>query len=165
MLNWDESFTFRVPAMLRSKGDERILFFDLDNYIGRASAAKLECTEEAMPEAMEAEARDEEAQGFFYAADEDEDMEIPEENEELERRMRERMEQEKRSYGTPAFEHSSGSRLPMIDDDGEWDVMAEAVVLDSDHTVAAGTIERLQDDMLESLYAPAEDPSGDGDSE
>ncbi len=164
MLNWDEGFTFRVPAMLRSKGDERVLFFDLDNYIGHASAAKTERAEEAMPEAIE-EARNDEAQGFFYAADEDEGMEIPEDNEELERRMRERMEQEKRSYGTPAFEHSSGSRLPMIDDDGEWDVMAEAVVLDSDHTVASDTIERLQDDMLESLYAPAEDPSGDGESE
>ena len=43
--------------------------------------------------------------------------------------------------------------------------MAEAVVLDVDHTVDADTIERLQDTMLEALYAPAEDPEEDGDSE
>ena len=62
--------------------------------------------------------------------------------------MRERIEREKRTYGTPAFEHNSCTRLPMIDDDGEWDVMAEAVVLDSDHTVDAYTNEKLQDDMI-----------------
>ena len=83
----------------------------------------------------------------------------------MERRVQERIEQEKRTYGTPAFEHGGGSRIPMIDDDGEWDVMAEAVVLDVDHTVDADTIERLQDTMLEALYAPAEDPEEDGDSE
>ena len=165
MLNWDEGFTFRIPAMLRNKGDEKILFFDLDNYIGHSTSAKAEPIEEPAPEVIEADTADEEMQGFFYAADEDEATEIVEDNEELERRMRERIELEKRSYGTPAFEHNSASRLPMIDDDGEWDVMAEAVVLDVDHTVDADTIERMQDDMLESLYEPAEDPCEDGDSE
>ena len=53
----------------------------------------------------------------------------------------------------------------MIDDDGEWDVMAEAVVLDSDHTVDAYTIEKLQDDMMEALFAPATEPDEDGDDE
>ena len=151
--------------MLRNKGDEKILFFDLDNYIGHSTSAKAEPIEEPAPEVIEADTADEEMQGFFYAADEDEATEIVEDNEELERRMRERIELEKRSYGTPAFEHNSASRLPMIDDDGEWDVMAEAVVLDVDHTVDADTIERMQDDMLESLYEPAEDPCEDGDSE
>ena len=79
--------------------------------------------------------------------------------------MQERIEQEKRSYGTPAFEHSSSSRIPMIDDDDEWDVMAEAVVLDIDHTVSPEEIELLQDTMLEALYAPAEDPDEDGEEE
>ena len=104
-------------------------------------------------------------QGFFYAADEDEAVEIAEDADELERRIRERMEQEKRSYGTPAFEHDGGGRIPMIDDDGEWDVMAEAVVLDSDHTVDSGTVEQMQDEMMEALFAPAAEPDGDGGDE
>ena len=164
MLNWDESYTFRVPAMLRARGDEKVLFFDLDNYIGHESTVKAEAPTETQPEIIEAE-EEEDMQGFFYAADEDEGIEITEDAGEIERRVRERIEREKRTYGTPAFEHNSSTRLPMIDDDGEWDVMAEAVVLDSDHTVDAYTIEKLQDDMMEALFAPATEPDGDGDDE
>ena len=101
----------------------------------------------------------------FFAADEEEGTELVEDHQEIERRLQERIEHEKRVYGTPAFEHSGGSRLPMIDDDGEWDIMAEAVVLDSDHTVDPDTIEELQDGMLEALYAPAEDPAPEVESE
>ena len=164
MLNWDESYTFRVPAMLRTRGDEKVLFFDLDNYIGHENTAKAEAPAEVQPEIIEAE-EEEDMQGFFYAADEDEGIEITEDAGEIERRVRERIEREKRTYGTPAFEHNSSTRLPMIDDDGEWDVMAEAVVLDSDHTVDAYTIEKLQDDMMEALFAPATEPDEDGDDE
>ena len=53
----------------------------------------------------------------------------------------------------------------MIDDDGEWDVMAEAVVLDSDHTVDSDTVEQMQDEMMEALFAPAAEPEGDGGDE
>ena len=165
MLNWDESYAFRVPAMLRTRGNEKILFFDLDNYIGHATAAAPDAPDEAPPEIIEPEHEEENLQGFFYAADEDEAAEIIEDQEDLERRVQERIEQEKRSYGTPAFEHSSSSRIPMIDDDDEWDVMAEAVVLDIDHTVSPEEIELLQDTMLEALYAPAEDPDEDGEEE
>ena len=164
MLNWDESYTFRVPAMLRSRGDEKVLFFDLDNYIGHESIVKAEAPAVVQPEIIEVE-EEEDMQGFFYAADEDDGIEITEDAEEIERRVRERIEREKRTYGTPAFEHNSSTRLPMIDDDGEWDIMAEAVVLDSDHTVDAYTIEKLQDDMMEALFAPATEPDEDGDDE
>lgn len=164
MLNWDESFTFRVPAMLRSRGNEKVLFFDLDNYIGHETASKEEISAASLPAAEAAEPEDD-VQGFFYAADEDEAVEIAEDADELERRIRERMEQEKRSYGTPAFEHDGGGRIPMIDDDGEWDVMAEAVVLDSDHTVDSGTVEQMQDEMMEALFAPAAESDGDGGDE
>ena len=164
MLNWDESYTFRVPAMLRAKGNEKVLFFDLDNYIGHESSVKTEMPEATLPEVIPT-GDEEELQGFFYAADEDEGIEITEDPEEIERKISERIEREKRTYGTPAFEHTSGTRLPMIDDDGEWDVMAEAVVLDSDHTVDAYTIEKLQDDMMEALFAPATEPDGEDDGE
>ena len=162
MLNWDESYTFRVPAMLRARGDEKVLFFDLDNYIGHDTAAKPEAPAEVLPEVIEPE-ESESMQGFFYAADEDEGIEITEDPEDIERRVREQIEREKRTYGTPAFEHSSGTRIPMIDDDGEWDITAEAVVLDSDHTVDAYTIERLQDAMMEELFEPAGEPDEEDD--
>lgn len=164
MLNWDESYTFRVPAMLRARGDEKVLFFDLDNYIGHETASKEEISAASLPASEAAEPEDD-VQGFFYAADEDEAIEIAEDSDELERRIRERMEQEKRSYGTPAFEHDGGGRIPMIDDDGEWDVMAKAVVLDSDHTVDSDTVEQMQDEMMEALFAPAAEPDGDGGDE
>ena len=164
MLNWDESYTFRVPAMLRARGNEKALFFDLDNYIGHETVSKDEISAASLPAAETAEPEDD-VQGFFYAADEDEAVEIAEDADELERRIRKRMEQEKRSYGTPAFEHDGGGRIPMIDDDGEWDVMAEAVVLDSDHTVDSGTVEQMQDEMMEALFAPAAEPEGDGGDE
>ena len=162
MLNWDESYTFRVPAMLRARGDEKALFFDLDNYIGHDTAAKPEAPAEVLPEIIETE-ETESMQGFFYAADEDEGIEITDDPEDIERRVREQIEREKRTYGTPAFEHSSGTRIPMIDDDGEWDITAEAVVLDSDHTVDAYTIETLQDAMMEELFEPAGEPDEEDD--
>ena len=36
ILDWDEDYSYRVPCIVRSRGDETILFFDLDNYIGSA---------------------------------------------------------------------------------------------------------------------------------
>ena len=41
----------------------------------------------------------------------------------------------------------------------------EAINPENPASVDADTIERLQDTMLEALYAPAEDPEEDGDSE
>jgi len=165
MLNWDESYTFRMPALVRARGDEKILFFDLDNYIGHETVSRVEVEETQAPQTILAEDADDDTQGFYFAADDDEGTEIVEDTAEIDRRIRERIEMEKRHYGTPAFEHNSGARLPMIDDEGEWDVMAEAIVLDSDHTVDNDAIEKLQDDMLEALYAPAEDPPEEGEDE
>lgn len=165
MLNWDESFTFRVPAMLRTRGAEQVLFFDLDNYIGHNSTPAPDVPQEAPLELVPPTDTEDSMQGFFFAADEEDGTELLEDHQEIERRMQERIEQAKRVYGTPAFEHNSGSRLPMIDDDGEWDIMAEAIVLDSDHTVSPETIEELQDGMLEALYTPAEDPAPEVESE
>ena len=43
--------------------------------------------------------------------------------------------------------------------------MAKAVVLDSDHTVDSDTVEQMQDEMMEALFAPAAEPDGDGGDE
>ena len=70
-----------------------------------------------------------------------------EETEEIERRMQAVAEYEKRNFGTPAFEHNSEFRLTAIDDDGEWDVMAEAKALGGDHRVDEREVEALQKTM------------------
>ena len=64
-----------------------------------------------------------------------------------------------RHFGTPVFEHDGDVRLPTIDDEGEWDVMAEARVLGDDHRVDESIVEAMQEQMLEAMIA-AEDATG-----
>ena len=73
--------------------------------------------------------------------------------------LRELAEYERRHFGTPAFEHDGDVRLPAIDDEGEWDVMAEARVLGDDHRVDESIVEAMQEEMLEAMIA-AEDVAG-----
>ena len=87
---------------------------------------------------------------IFYAAD-DEEPQAVEDTEEMERKLREIAEYEKRNFGTPAFEHNGNVRLPSIDDDGEWDVMVAARVLGDDHRVDETIVEALQDEMLDAM--------------
>ncbi len=156
ILGWDTDYAFRVPAILRKKGDESILLFDLDNYIGRELPRRKPTDEEEADADVERRMESDETKGIFFGADDEE----PQPVEEMERRLREMAEYEKRNFGTPAFEHNSDFRLTAIDDEGEWDVMAEARALGGDHRVDEITIEALQDEMLEAMIA-AEDEDDD----
>ena len=160
IVGWDTGYSYRVPAVVRRKGDEVILFFDLDNYIGR-EIGKRESQHEAEP-AVQAERRveSEETRGIFYGADDDEPQPV-QDTEEMERRLRELNEYEKRNFGTPAFEHNSEFRLTAIDEEGEWEVMADARPLDIDHRVDESEIEALQEGMLEELIAAEESKQTD----
>ncbi len=153
-LGWATDYTFRVPAVLRTRGDERILFFDLDNYIGRKTSERQTVPEEA-PVEGDRRAESEETRGIFFGAD-DEEITAADDTAEVERRLRERAEYEKRHFGTPAFEHNSDFRLTAIDDDGEWEVMAEARPLSGDHRVDPGEIEALQEALIDRKEAPHE---------
>ncbi len=155
---WDTGYSYRVPATVRRKGDEAVLFFDLDNYIGREIGKQNMRQNEALEPEPEQRVESEETRGIFYGV-EDEPQPIRD-TEEIERRLRERNEYEKRNFGTPAFEHSSEFRLTAIDDEGEWDVMTRARPLDSDHRVDESEIEALQEGMLESLIASEEERKG-----
>ena len=151
-LGWDRSYSFRIPAILREKGSERILFFDLDNYIGRElQNGKTAGAETAVGE-PERRMESEETKGIFFGA-EDEEPQAVEDTEEMERKLQELAEFEKRNFGIPAFEHNDEFRLTAIDDEGEWDVMAEARALGGNHRVDERDIEALQDGMLETLAA------------
>lgn len=159
ILGWDTDYAFRVPAILRKKGDESILLFDLDNYIGRELPRRKPTAEEEADADVERRMESDETKGIFFGADDEEPQPV-EDTEEMERRLREMAEYEKRNFGTPAFEHNSDFRLTAIDDEGEWDVMAEARTLGGDHRVDEITIEALQDEMLEAMIA-AEDEDDD----
>ena len=153
-LGWDEGYTYRSPAVVRRKGNEAILFFDLDNYIGKERSSNKANDNRTASITTERRMESEETRGIFYGAD-DEPQPV-EDTEAIEQRMRQLAEYEKRNYGTPAFEHNSEFRLTAIDDDGEWDVMAEARALGCDHRVDEREIESLQEIMLDAMYT-AED--------
>lgn len=153
VLGWDMDFRYKVPAIVRSRGNETILFLDLDNYIGTLPG-KRGAQEEAPADigyAEPGEDRHDEAAGIFYAPD-DEPQDVVD-TEEMERRLRAIAEFEKRNFGTPAFEHNGNVRLPAIDDNGEWEVMAEALVLGDDHRVDEELVEAMQGEMLEAVIA------------
>ena len=145
ILGWDEDYAYTVPAVMRRKGEESVLFFDLDNYIGR-EIGKKKPAEESPSAEPERRRETEETKGIFYGADDEEPQPV-EETEEIERRMQAMAEYEKRNFGTPAFEHNSEFRLTAIDDDGEWDVMAEAQAIGGDHRVDEREVEALQKTM------------------
>ena len=155
ILGWDTDYAFRTPAILRRKRDESILFFDLDNYIGRELPRQKASGEEDTDAEVERRVESDETKGIFFGA-EDEEPQPVEDTEEMERRLQEYAEYEKRNFGTPAFEHDSEFRLSAIDDGGEWDVMAEARALGGDHRVDEREILALQDEMLEALVAAEE---------
>ena len=74
----------------------------------------------------------------------------------MERRLRALAEAERRTFGTPVFEHGGDIRLPAIDDEGEWDVMVKARPLGEDYRVDETVIGALQEELLEALIAREE---------
>ncbi len=162
LMGWDESYSYRVPAAVRSRNGETVLFFDLDNFIGRETLKKEE--EKAMAARAEQIRREaEETQGFFYGANDDDEEPLKiEDAAVMEERLRRIAEYEQKTFGTMAFEHQGNAHLSAIDDDGEWDVMAEARVLDKDHRVDDSVVDALQDTLLEALFASDEDNTNEG---
>jgi hypothetical protein len=152
ILDWDSEYTYRVPCIVRSRDDETILFFDLDNFIGSAKKSRDENLEEEVAAAEEAiREESEETRGIFFSADDEEEPQEIEDTEEMERKLQELAEIERRTFGTPVFEHKGDVRLPSIDDEGEWDVMAMPKILGDDHRIDEEVVDALQDQLLESM--------------
>ena len=155
LLGWEEGCSYRVPAIVRRKGDEQVLFFDLDNYIGTMPGTKqgqdADTAERPAPQEPEASVT-----GIFYAAEDDEPQKI-EDLAALEERLRQVKENERKTFGVPAFEHEGDAHLPAIDDDGEWDILAEAVSVDTDHRVDEEIVAGLQLTMMEQMESGDDD--------
>lgn len=79
-MGWDGDYSFRVPCQAVTQPNEApaghtVLFFDLDNYIGRASEKKDEAIIQKKADEV-AEALSEEAKSFFYPPDDEEPQNI-----------------------------------------------------------------------------------------
>ena len=155
LLGWEDGCSYRVPAIVRRRGDEQVLFFDLDNYIGTLPRPKPGQDTDAGAEetSQEPEAS---VTGIFDAAEDDEPQKI-EDLAALEERLRQIKEIERKTFGVPAFEHEGDIRLPAIDDGGEWDILAEAVSVDTDHRVDEEIVDGLQLTMMEQMESEDDD--------
>lgn len=149
ILGWEADYAYRVPVTVRTMNGQTILFFDLDNYIGREIGKK---DTAIRPVDAPAEARREsnETEGIFFGA-EDEEVHVEESPEQQEQWQKVMAEYEKRSFGTPVFEHTNGFRVSSVDREDDWDVMTPARELGSRHRVGQDEIEALQDEMLAAL--------------
>lgn len=158
LMGWDESYGYRVQAVPYMHHGDTVLFFDLDNYIGRELGKKSDAAtiipdkhcEKTVPS-------NEEVRGIFYPAEDDEEPQEIEDIELLELQLRKAAERESRSFGTPLFEHSSDTRFPESESKG--DMMTPARVLDKDHRVDDSEIDALQERLMDALFASAENPA------
>ena len=157
ILGWDLAYTYRVPATVCKKGGEAVLFFDLDNYLGIRATADVEDVSTEIPsEAI----RHEDSRGIFFGADDDEAQEITD-TDDQERKRLERADYERKHFGIPAFEHDGNVHLPAIDDDGEWDIMAEARVIGDDHRVDDNIVDAIYEAMARAREEALRDCPGD----
>ena len=161
LLGWDPEYSYRVPAILRQKGDEQVLFFDLDNYIGNAPAARqienVPDVTDDFPQETGHENDDPSLKGIFYAAD-DEPQDIEPEKEIV---VTPPKEKEWRIFGTPVFEHAGDIRLVAIDDDGEWDIMARAVSVGPDYRIDEDMIAKMKAEMGVEEHAHRQEPGAE----
>lgn len=150
-MGWESNYSFRIPSQRLTcrRGPDTghsILVFDLDNFIGRAEAKRDETIVSRREDVPEQAPVPEEAKSFFYPPDEDEPQEIVE----IEARIQEAVENSRKIFGTPVFEHESGFRvLTAEDDEMPWDMLAEAVPLDILHTVDEHTVNGLMQGIRE----------------
>lgn len=165
MLSWDMDYSFRVPANILTKNGKSIILFDLDNYIGNVTSKAKSKTEIPPDNATINVIADvqEDTTGIFYAADDGEPQEVSD-IQEMEERFHHLAEIEKKSYGTPAFEHNSDIQLPETDEEDENDFSAEAIPLDVDHSIDSDVVEALHSKLMEEMFASANDPPKDGES-
>ena len=144
-LGWEEDYSYRIPCQqIDGPHGATVLFFDLDNYIGRA----INKTEEVIIARKLAE---EKAEGtsYYYPPDDDEPQEIKD----MEERFQQVIETNKKIFGVPAFEHSTNIRgfenKGSIESD-EWDMMTPARALDIDHRVDEEIVSSLLDQVREN---------------
>ena len=140
-MGWEEDYSYRIPCQpLEGPNEEVVLFFDLDNYVGRA----INKAEEVIIARKQVEMEtDNSGKSYFYPPEDDEE---PQEIKDMEEKFQKAVEVNKRIFGIPAFEHESNVRGFSQGD--TWDMMIPARPLDITHTVESATVEDLFDQIL-----------------
>ncbi len=143
-MGWDIDYSFRVPCQVVTQvnGSSAVitaLFFDLDNFIGRASEKKDEAIIQKKVNEV-AEEQSEDAKSFFYPPDAEEPQEITD----MEEKFQKAVELNRKIFGTPVFQHNTGIR-----DFENWDLTTEARPLDVTHTVDTETVDNLLMQIME----------------
>ncbi len=137
IMGWDENYSYKLPATVKINGDEKVLYFDMDNYIGRVIGRK---TDEAIvPEKPEKPKGSEETKGFFYAPDDAEPQSI-EEILEIEKKLQIAKNEARRNFGEPAFQYLSEGPDIL---EGEGSLMAEAVPVSPELEIDEDGMEKL----------------------
>ena len=136
-----EDYSYRIPCQpWEGPNEEVVLFFDLDNYVGRA----INKAEEVIIARKQVEMEtDNSGKSYFYPPEDDEE---PQEIKDMEEKFQKAVEVNKRIFGIPAFEHESNVRGFSQGD--TWDMMIPARPLDITHTVESATVEDLFDQIL-----------------
>ena len=146
MLGWNPICRYLVLSSFRKKDGEKVALFDLEKCIVRVPPApKLKTTE--TEEKSEKASTKTQAGGkiIFYGADDEPKTE--EKRQEDEERQRRIEEIKRRTFGSPFFEYEGKFFFDPIDSEGEWDISAEAVEMDSDYHIDDDTILNLQIEM------------------
>ena len=120
IMGWDETYTYKLPATVKTNGDEKVLFFDMDNYVGRAISGKAD--ETIVPEKRERPQETEETKGFFYGPNDNEPQSI-EEIREIEEKLQRAKKAERRTFGEPAFQYFAADAAVL---EGEGSLLTEA---------------------------------------
>ena len=145
IMGWDENYSYKLPATVKTNGNERVLFFDMDNYIGRSMNRKTD--EGVIPEKRERPRETEETKGFFYGPDDSEPQSI-EEIQEIEEKLRQVKRAERRNFGEPAFQYLFAEVVVL---DGEGSLMTEAVPVSPNVEIDESGTENL---LLEIIDDP-----------
>ena len=140
-MGWEEDYSYRIPCQpLEGPNEEVVLFFDLDNYVGRA----INKSEEVIIARKQVEMEtDNSGKSYFYPPEDDEE---PQEIKDMEEKFQKAVEMNKKIFGIPAFEHESNVRGFSQGD--TWDMMIPARPLDITHKVESATVDDLFDQIL-----------------
>ena len=158
-LGWDLEYNYSVPCqempvMLSDNTVRKVLVFDLDNYIGKATKKD----EIIIPKKHSEESPDrtDDSKSFYFPPDAgDEPQELVEIAEQVQREL----ELNKRIFGTPAFKHSSAFRN--IDGEyagEEWFIPARPT--DIDHKISDEVIDSLMTAIKQNPPKPPTDRLG-----
>ena len=161
LMVWEEDFSYRLPAIVKNCGTDTVLFFDLDHSVGTMTVREEPSAENQKDVSEETPVQEApNGKAYFYSAD-DETADEPQEIEEiavLEKKLKQAQELERRTFGEPAFDHDLDFRLPPPDENGQWDLMAQAVPLSDNYGVEKEVIENMQRKMMRQAKQFEDEP-------